>query len=165
MNRLKWMAALALCMAYAAGIATGWASFTLAGERAPAPGKGGSWLSHTLDLDDDQKARMEAIWSREDKDRDDPRSSVRALYEERNQQVRAMLTPEQQQEFDAIHETCEEKKKALYEVRRKQRDEAVRQTMAILTPEQQEKYQRILDDFERRDSKRGHSGRKWPKPD
>lgn len=156
MTKLKLLAALALCMAYFAGIATGWAGYTLAGEQPPAPSGKGSWLSHTLQLDEDQTARIQAIWSREAAagDRESARSQIRDLYDERDEQIRSLLTAEQQTRFDEIHRTIEAKKDALFEERRKRREEAIEKTMDLLTPEQQEAYREILEDFEKRGSKR-----------
>jgi len=166
MTKLKLLAAVALCMAYIAGIATGWAGYTLAGEQAPPQEPKGSWLSHTLQLTEEQKARMEAIWSREANGRDgeDGRSKMRALYEERNDRVAALLTEEQRRAFDAIYLDFEERKDDLSRERRERHEKAVEETMAILTPEQQKSYQKILDDFERRGPQRNHGG-PWPPPE
>ena len=156
MNNLKLMAAVALCMAYAAGIATGWAGNTLAGEHRPPPERGGSWLSHTLGLDDAQKEQLEAIWSNVGPGKDeDPRKRIRDLYDERNAEVRAMLSEAQQVEFDAIYQAFEDKKAALEAERRQRFDDAVAATRAILTPEQDEKYTKILEEFERKGPRRG----------
>lgn len=166
MNNLKLVAAIALCMAYVAGIATGWAGYTLAGEVPPPPPGKGSWLSHTLQLDADQKERMEAIWSKESlgQEGDDARVKMRALYDARNQEVRALLSPEQVVAFDEIYRAFEEKKEVLSQERRQRRDQAVQETMAILTPEQRENYQKILEDFERRGPSGGHGPGAWPPP-
>lgn len=166
MTKLKVLAAIALCMAYVAGIATGWAGYTLAGEKPPPPPDergGGSWLSHTLQLDEAQQAKMEEIWSPEAarRDGDDARNRIRALYDERNADVRAMLTAEQQVRFDEIYRISEEKKEAISAERQKRHDDAVAKTMAILTPEQQGKYQKILEDFEKRGPKREHGPSDW----
>src|SRR5690606_32274205 len=92
MSKLKLLAGIALLLAYAAGIATGWAGYTLAGEQPPPPRDRGSWLSHELRLSPEQKEKMEVIWSREA--RGDDRSTVRDLYDARNNEVRALLTEE-----------------------------------------------------------------------
>lgn len=163
MNNLKILAAVALCMAYVAGIVTGWVGYTLAGENPPPREERGSWLTHTLQLDDAQKAEMETIWSRDifSREGDDTRSRIRALYDARNSEVRALLDEEQQAAFDDIYRSFEEKKGAISEERRKRYDEAVAKTMAILTPEQQGKYQKILDDFEKRGPRRDHGSPDW----
>lgn len=166
MTKLKVLAAVSLCMAYFAGIATGWAGYTLAGETpAPPRDEPGSWLAHTLQLDEAQQEKLEEIWSPEAarRDGDDARTRIRALYDERNDEVRAMLSPEQQLKFDEIHQTCEAKKEAISQERQQRRDEAVEKTMAILNPEQQEKYKSILEDFEKRGPKREHSTASWGK--
>jgi len=165
MTKLKLLAAIALCMAYVAGIATGWAGYTLAGENPPPPpeDRGGSWLSHTLQLDESQQAQLEAIWSPEAsrRDGDDARNRIRAIYDERNAEVRAILTEEQKLKFDEIYRLSEEKKEAISEERRLRHDENVEKTMAILNPEQQEKYQKILEDFEKKGPKRDHGPSDW----
>ncbi len=166
MNNVKVLAAIALCMAYVAGIATGWAGYTLTGEHPPRPGEKDSWLSHTLQLTDEQRETMEAIWSPESSGRDgeDPRARIRAMYDERDNEVRNLLTEAQQAQFDAIYRTLEEKKDALSEERRVRHEEAIQKTMAILTPEQQKEYQKIVDDFEKRGSKRMRGPGDW-RPD
>ncbi len=158
MNNFKLLAAVALCIAYIAGIATGWAGYTLVGAAAPAPDRNGSWLSHTLGLTAEQEAQMEAIWSREAPETpgDDSRTTMRMLYDERNAAVRALMTEAQQREMDRIFEEFEAKKAAHSEARRQRHEEAVAKTMAILTPEQQEQYQEVLSKFGRRGSKGGH---------
>ena len=156
MNKLKLMAAVALCMTYIAGIATGWAGYTLASSPPPPQEGRGSWLSHTLELNDKQTSEMKEIWSREGQGRegDDGREKMRALYDERNGQVRALLNEEQAKAFDEIYRAFDEKKELLSNGRRQRHEDAVRKTMAILTADQQERYQTILDDVDRRGSKK-----------
>jgi len=164
MTKLKLLAAIALCMAYFAGIATGWAGYTLAGEKPPPPPEErGSWLSHTLQLDEAQQAKMEEIWSPEASRRggDDARDRIRAIYDMRNAEVRAILTEEQQARFDEIYRLSEEKKEAIAQERHQRHEEAVQKTMAILTPEQQVKYEKLLEDFEKRGPKRDHGPGGW----
>ncbi len=154
MTKLKILAGLALCLAYVAGIATGWAGYTLAGEKPPPPRDKGSWLSHELQLSPEQKAQMESIWSKEAMG--DDRSKVRDLYDARNNEVRAILTEEQKKTFDEIYRVSEEKREAVYAERRARHQKAVDDTMAILNPEQQEKYKKIVEDLEKRGPGRDH---------
>lgn len=161
MTRLKVLAGLALCLAYAAGIATGWAGFTLAGEKSPPPRDRGSWLSHELQLSPEQKVQMEAIWSKEATG--DDRARVRELYEGRNDEVRAILSEEQKKTFDEIYRVSEEKRDAVFAARRERHQKAIDETMGILTPEQQEKYKTILADLEKRESSREHGMMPGPK--
>lgn len=148
MSKLKLLAGIALLLAYAAGIATGWAGYTLAGEQPPPPRDRGSWLSHELRLSPEQKEKMEVIWSREA--RGDDRSTVRDLYDARNNEVRALLTEEQQATFDEIYRAFDQKREAVFAERRARHQKSVEETMAILTPEQQEKYKTIVEDLEKR---------------
>lgn len=152
MTKLKILAALALCLAYVAGIATGWAGFTLSGEPPQPPRDRGSWLSHELQLSPEQKTQMEAIWSKEALG--DDRAKVRALYDERNSQVRDLLTEEQQKAFDEIYRLSEEKREAVFSERQKRHQDAIDKTMSILTPDQQEKYKTIVEDLEKREPSR-----------
>ena len=154
MTKLKVLAGIALILAYAAGIATGWAGYTLAGEQPPAPKDRGSWLSHELQLSPEQKEKMEAIWSQEA--RGDDRSSVRDLYDARNNDVRALLTEEQKATFDDIYRAFDAKREAVYAERRVRHQKSVDETMAILTPEQQDKYKTIVEDLEKRGPGRDH---------
>lgn len=154
MTKLKLLAGIALLLAYAAGIATGWAGYTLAGEQPPPPKDRDSWLSHELGLSPEQKEKMEAIWSQEA--RGDDRSSVRDLYDARNNEVRAMLTEEQKATFDAIYRAFDEKREAVFAERRARHQKSVDETMVILTPEQQEKYKTIVEDLEKRGPGRDH---------
>lgn len=154
MTKLKILAGLALCLAYAAGIVTGWAGYTLAGETPPPPRDKGSWLSHELQLSPEQKAKMESIWSKEAMG--DDRARVREMYDARNAEVRAMLTEEQKATFDAIYQASEEKREAIYAERRARHQKAVEDTMAILNSEQQTKYKKIVEDLEKRGPNRDH---------
>jgi len=155
MTKLKVLAGLALILAYAAGIATGWAGYTLAGEQPPPPKDRGSWLSHELGLSAEQKVKMEAIWSQEA--RGDDRSKVRDLYDARNDEVRAMLTDEQKANFDAIYHAFDERREAVFAERRARHQKSVDETMAILNPEQQAKYKTIVEDLEKRGPGRDHA--------
>lgn len=154
MTKLKFLAGLALCLAYVAGIATGWAGFTLAGEKSPPPRDRGSWLSHELQLSPDQKTQMEAIWSKEAMG--DDRARVRELYDQRNNEVRAILSEDQKKTFDEIYRVSEEKREAVYSERRLRHQKAVDETMAILDPKQQEKYRKIVEDLDKRGPNRDH---------
>lgn len=154
MTKLKLLAGIALLLAYAAGIATGWAGYTLAGEQPPPPKDRGSWLSHELGLSPEQKEKMEGIWSQEA--RGDDRSSVRDLYDARNSEVRALLTEEQQASFDEIYRAFDAKREAVFAERRARHQKSVDETMTILTPEQQEKYKTIVEDLEKRGPGRDH---------
>jgi len=107
---------------------------------------------------------LEAIWSREAHNPDgDERSRVRALYEERNDRVRALLSPEQQAQFDTIHQECDAKREAIFDERRKHFDAAVEKTKAILDPGQREKYEAIIAGMEKRDGDRPPDGSRMPK--
>lgn len=101
---------------------------------------------------------MEAIWSREESG-DDSRMSMRTLYEERNEAIRALMPEAQQEDLDRIYAEFEEKKAAYSEARRVRHEENVAKTMAILTPEQQKQYEEVLSKFGGRGPK---GGRGWP---
>jgi len=162
MNKLKLLAAAALCLAYAAGIATGWAGYTLAGEQPPPPRDRGSWLSHELGLSETQADQIEAIWSNKNLGpAGDERARVRALYDERNDRVRSMLREDQQEAFDEIYREFDQRRGEIFDERRQRHEKAVEDTMAILDPEQQKKYQAIVENFEERGPKREHGGPAW----
>jgi len=73
----------------------------------------GAWLSEKLGLTPDQQAKVKAIFdaSRSQVDairsdtsltKDDKKAKLKAIHDSNNTQIRALLTPDQQQKFDAL---------------------------------------------------------------
>jgi Spy/CpxP family protein refolding chaperone len=113
------------------------------------------WL-HELNLSDAQREQMRKIWSgaMDPSRRDDQR---RALSEERDKAIAAMLTPEQLTTYKQIQADYSRKSEELAAQRKVAFDQAVERTKKeVLTPEQAAQYDEILK------RQRGPSGSRGP---
>ena len=142
-------ATIAVGVCFLLAFAAGGAAGLLLGRSArPAPG---SWLTRELGLTPDQQEKMRKIWS---ESMPPPRPEQREAWEkERDQRIRAMLTAEQQAQYDELMRERAARLAALAEARKKAFEDAVEQTKAILTEPQRKKYEEILKrqaDFHRR---------------
>ena len=110
-------------------------AFTSLAFAQEAPGKDGDWhkrrhhkrgnpverLTRTLDLNADQQAKIQAIFDQARPQmkaaRQEAREKMRAVREQTMAQIRPILTPEQQQKFDALQKARENMRKARQEMR------------------------------------------------
>ncbi len=150
MNRAKVIVGISFVVAFAAGAAAG----MLAGWPAEQS-REKSVLTKELDLTPQQKTQMRKIWSEVTRDSGRQlRKERQALQKERDESVRALLTKEQNAQYEAIMQDYSRKSTELAEGRKKQYREAVESTKKILTESQRGKYEELL-------KKRGERGRRY----
>ncbi|PIQ83409.1 MAG: hypothetical protein COV75_07725 [Candidatus Omnitrophica bacterium CG11_big_fil_rev_8_21_14_0_20_63_9] len=67
-------------------------------------GKHAAWLARKLKLSDEQRVQVEQIIQNHQTRVEPVMSQLKQLKQEKHDQIRAVLTPEQQGKFDRIHE-------------------------------------------------------------
>ena len=122
------------CAAFAAGVAAGMAWSPFAEKR-----RHGSRIAQKLDLTREQR-----------------RDQRRAIREERDEGIRALLNKEQKAKYEEVIRTYEEKTTGLDEAREKAFEDAVERTKQILTEDQRKKYEEMMKE---RSSRRGRGRR------
>jgi Spy/CpxP family protein refolding chaperone len=137
-----------------------------AGSTTRPSGRDRGWMERELNLNSEQKEQMRAIWA--DFARGGPREHEdkrRQLRRQRDEEIAALVRPENMAEYDQIQNRYDEAVAALDKEMRRKFEERVKQTKEILNPEQREKYEKIFKDRERdRDGKdrggKDHDGHK-----
>ncbi len=143
MKKARLLLTLSLVLTFAAGVALG--CLLERGHRSShRPGGPRSWLARELDLTPEQEQQMRAIWSEL---RPPSGEGWGALREEREQAVRALLTEEQELQYDQILAEHERRRAALDDEARAAERQAVG---ALLTEEQKPQYDQILAEYERK---------------
>ena len=143
MIKTRVILAGSLSLVFAAGISLG----LLVGRKpaaAPRPSPG-SWLTQELNLSPEQREQMKKIWfeSMGEGFRRDSEQR-RAFAQERDQQIRDLLGPQQQQRYEAVQAQYAKRLEELSQQRKARFEEAVARTKKILTPEQVVKYDQML---------------------
>lgn len=150
MTKIKAILIVSFLVTFAAGVVTG-----LLVARLDHPPRGPSWLEAELNLTSEQREQMHRIWSEVMGSTMSPRGEQgRALRQERDQAIVALLTDEQKQKHDAILKEYVRKDAELSDQRKQAFEEAIRRTKEILTPEQASKY----DELMKKERDRGFSG-------
>lgn len=151
MTKARVLIVLCFILAFAAGISGG-----LAVSRPPERRPGPPFLVEELDLTPGQAEQIRGIWS---KTREVLRSRTRgrrdALEQEREDAVRALLTPEQLARYEQVQADYRKKREEMGAKVREAIDQAVAETRKILTDEQRAKYEKLLEE------RRKKGGRPW----
>lgn len=140
MTKAKTMVCICFVLAFAAGVCVG----LLVSRSASGP-RSGSWLSRELDLTREQREQMRQIWSevmRASGERQRERRDT--LQKERDEAISALLTNEQEREYEQLMEQYARKHQELSQERRKRFEETVEKTKQILTESQRKKYEELL---------------------
>ena len=120
-----------------------------------------SRLAKELNLSSEQQEQMRKIWSEV---RGFPGGRTgenrRALTQERDKAIIALLSEEQLTQYQQIVQKYERKLEELSQKRRRRFQEAVELTKQILTPEQANKYEELLNKRGERDRGRGRGWRR-----
>lgn len=153
MTKARVVTAAALVLAFTAGVPVGW-SFNPFHERGGGGMMNPAWLSQELDLSSDQREKMRDIWSNTAREMDG--DAGRRASHEKDDQVRAILSDEQKDEYNEIMATFRSRKHEIDDSRRERHETAIEETMAILTEDQQEAFKHILVS----QKKRGRGGPK-----
>jgi uncharacterized membrane protein len=143
MNKTSVTILLGFLLMFAAGAVVGMVKTH--GVFPPPPPHDRSWLGDQLQLSDEQKQQMQQIWADAvPHNRDQAMEKRRALQKQRDDAVRALLTPAQQTKFDKIVEQYEAAQADLQKERGKAVQEAIAKTKLILNDQQRAKYEEIL---------------------
>lgn len=163
MTRSRIIVVLLFIVAFGAGLSVGKVL-----HRPPAPqDRGPSWLSHELNLTDQQREEMLAIWDNVYKTGSDERTSRRELSKQRSDAVANLISEDKKEELARINDQYNLQVKDLMAQGRDRYMKAVEATKTILTATQREKYEELLAKREeqrrsRGGSDRGGSGRGGP---
>jgi Spy/CpxP family protein refolding chaperone len=130
----------------------------------PEPERRGprSFVGDKLDLTPDQHEKMREIWSNLREQQSALMSEGRrAIQQQRDEQLRSVLTAGQQKQFDDINANYEARMAELRENSDKAFQNAVQRTREMLTPDQRAKYDEMLKERSREDrpERRGGDGR------
>jgi len=160
MTKIKAILVVSFLVTFAAGVATG----LLIAHLPPRP-RGPSWLESELNLTSQQREQMHNIWSEVMGATMGQRMEQgRALRQERDQAIVALLTDEQHPRYDAILKEYARKDGEMSEQRKQAFEEAIRRTKEILTPEQADKYDELMKKQRERGFGPPHGGHRGPPP-
>ena len=161
MTKIKAILIVSFLVTFAAGAATG-----LLVARLDHRPRGPSWLANELNLTSRQREQMDGIWSEVMGSMMRQRSEQsKALRQERDQAITALLTEEQQSRYEAILKDYARKETEMSEQRKQAFEEAIKRTKEILTPEQAAKYDELMQKQRERGFGPPHGGRRGPPPD
>jgi Spy/CpxP family protein refolding chaperone len=151
------------------------------GHRPPPHGgdkgeRGGrSWIGEALGLSDEKADQIKEIWQTTMSAAGDRyRERRQAIDKEFDESLRALMTDEGRQQYDALLARQQQQREELNKERGEAFDEAVEKTIAVLTPEQAAKYREIMEkrrnfgprdrdrDRDGRDGRGGPNGRRGP---
>jgi Spy/CpxP family protein refolding chaperone len=160
LQSIKLYLALALVIAFLAGLATGRLQFFGGGggggpedrgdERRRDDGKRGgrrpvSRMCVELGLDGEQRQKVLEIWSQALREVPPPPiKALRAAEDERKQAVIALLTPEQKAAYERLHADFDAKVEQLHAPGRAAFERAHERTKQLLTEEQRQKYEEMF---------------------
>ena len=146
MTKMRWQILVAMVVVFIAGAVIG----VVSPVRAVGQGQKHerhSWLVNELGLTPEQSEKMKEIWSgvmstagKQHRERRE------ALLQQHQSDLRAMLSEEQQRQYDALRAQLDSELEQLEQQRRQAFEDAVEQTRQILTPAQREKYEQVLKD-------------------
>jgi Spy/CpxP family protein refolding chaperone len=144
MQSIKVYLALALIVAFLAGLATGRLRFVGSDEGPDRDRRGprnfGSRMCDELGLDGEQRQQVLDIWSQAMREIPPPPiEQLRAVEEERQQAIVALLTPEQRAEYDRRNAELDARVEALHAPARAAYQRAWDKTRELLDDEQQKK--------------------------
>jgi len=119
---------------------------------------GYSWLMAELNLTDQQRDQIHKIWSEVmETSAKQHWEQRKAITEERDKAIVAMLTPEQQPKYEQILQEYDRKLGELSQQRKRAFEQAIERTRGVLTPDQAKQYDELL----KRQRERGFGG---PRP-
>jgi Spy/CpxP family protein refolding chaperone len=126
-------------------------------------GDRGSELDTLLNLRAEQKEQLKTIWSEmADKGRRHQEDQRRELRRQRDEQIQALLTPEQKSRFEQIHEEYDRQTDALGREMRANFQKAVDATKGVLDPDQRARYEEWLSKRQWDRGPRGERGERGP---
>jgi len=161
MTKIKIILVVAFLATFAAGAVTGLLVAHLS-QRSHGP----SWLGAELDLTSQQREQIRNIWSEVMGSMMPQRSEQgKALRQERDQAITALLTDEQRSRYDAVLKDYARKEAEMSEQRKQAFEAAIKRTKEILTPEQAAKYDELMQKQRERGFGPPRGGRRGPPSD
>lgn len=140
MTKTKMLLILSFAVTFAAGAAVG-----ILASRPGHPPRKPSWLTAELNLTDQQRDQMRDIWSEVMRTGGrNEREQRKALSQQRDQAIAALLTDAQQPQYESILQNHTRKVEELAQERKRTFEQAVERTKQILTPEQATKYDELM---------------------
>ena len=141
MTKTKTLVIGAFVLAFVAGVPFGWAL-----EQRNDQPKDGSWLKRRLDLNAEQERQINEIWSGVvERSHAGGRERMRALYGERDAEIRALLSEDQQERYKQIVEKYQSRRSEHFQEMKALNNEAVENTKAVLDDEQRVKYEALIE--------------------
>lgn len=140
-GRIILIAAFVLVLS--AGMVVGrlWARLPMRAPGGPPP----SWLADQLNLNSEQRQKMDSIWAETREKLDKAAEHRHELDHEREQAVLALLTNEQQKAYEQIIADFHERHTELDEQRQKWVADADQRSLALLTDAQLKKWNELRD--------------------
>jgi Spy/CpxP family protein refolding chaperone len=156
MTKIKAILIVSFLVTFAAGGAAGLLVASL--HHGP---HGPSWLAAELDLTSAQREQMDKIWSEVMGAMGRQRfEQSRALRQERDQAIAALMTDEQRPRYEAVLKDYTRKDGELSDQRKQAFKEAIKRTKEILTPDQAAKYDALMAKQRERGFGPPHGGRR-----
>ena len=103
-----------------------------------------SWSMAELNLTSGQRDQMGKIWRDVMEGASKQPDQRRAITEERDKAIVALLTPQQQAEYEQIVQECNRKLGELSQERNRAFEQAVERTKQVLTPDQAKQYEELM---------------------
>jgi hypothetical protein len=140
-----------------AGIVLGRLWGRLPERRAPS-GAPPSWLADQLDLSQDQRQKMDAIWADTRKELGETMKGRRDLDKQREEAIVALLTPAQKTDYDRINQDFRRKREDLDQKRQAMIHEAETRSRALLNAEQAKAWDSVNQRWRERHQRGGRHG-------
>lgn len=156
MNKTRLVLIAVMVLVFAAGVSLG---LLIAGNKTSPRPHHLSVLASELNLNPQQRAQMEQIWSDVMGPTFRTHSQKRSeLQQERDEGVLSLIPDDQKSKFDLIQQYYSFRMETLGKERQKAFDQAVEQTKKILTPEQVAKYEQVMKQQRERWRQGGYRG-------
>lgn len=141
MTKTRTILIASFVLVFLAGIPFGWTI-----ERRTDSPDERSWLGRRLDLTSEQEKEISQIWSEVSQtSHSERRDAIRTRSDERDDEIRAILTDEQKTSFEEIVAKHREARREYFGHVRAINDEAVEKTKALLSDEQRAKYEAMIE--------------------
>ena len=138
MSKEKIVVVVGFLIAFGAGLVVGLQVRRPVPAAAPAAERW--WLTAELDLTPQQEQQAKAIWARIRQQHGEMESRRRAIREQRDQAVKALLTDTQRAEYDAILESYAQQMSQMGQAHRQIWQDGMNSIRALLTESQQQKF-------------------------
>jgi len=143
MNHFKLIVFSVFALALSAGLVAGKLDW---GSGRSKAGSDASPLATELGLNNQQCQQIRGIWEPVRQSAKDSYDDARRLERQRDDSVKALLTKEQQEQYNRIHQDYNAGVLSLQAKRNAQFREAIERTKQLLTEPQRQKYEQLIKD-------------------